>query len=110
MFVINGNTVKLTRGNTFEATVGMVDRDTGEEYTPEAGDVITFGMKKNADDESCIIEKTIPNDTLELILAPEDTESLPVGHYVYDLKLTYADGTVDTFVNNATFILAQNVV
>lgn len=110
MFVINGNRVTLTRGNTFEAVVGMTNRETGEAYVPQEGDVVRFGMKKNAKDKTCVIEKVIPNDTLALYIAPSETQGLPVGNYVYDLELTYADGNVDTFVNEAPFILAQDVI
>lgn len=110
MFVINGNRITLTKGDSFYATVAMTDKTTGETYTPQEGDVVRFGVKKNVNEETCIIEKVIPNDTLELYLAPNDTESLATGSYVYDVELTYADGNKDTFINKATFILADEVI
>ena len=110
MYKIEGNKITLTRGDSFYTTVGMKNRDTGEAYTPQEGDVIRFGMKKNVRDVNCVIEKVIPNDTLLLYLEPDDTHTLSVGNYVYDIELTYASGDKDTFINKEPFILVDEVV
>lgn len=51
----------------------------------------------------------IPTSTMILHLDPEDTKDLGFGEYVYDVELTFANGDVDTFINNAKFILAPEV-
>ena len=109
MYKINGNRITLTKGDSFYATVGMTDTE-GHAYTPQEGDVIRFGVKKSVADKECVIEKVVPNDTLEIYLAPDDTQHLPTGSYVYDVELTYADGNKDTFINKAQFILADEVI
>lgn len=110
MYKINGNSITLTRGDSFYTTVTMKNKETGESYTPQEGDVIRFGLKQNIKDTSCLIEKTIPNDTLMLHLEPGDTANLPFGKYVYDMELTFANGDVDTFINNESFVLAPEVI
>ena len=42
MYKIDGNTIKLTRGDSFYTLVTMKRKDTGAEYTPQDGDVDTF--------------------------------------------------------------------
>ena len=53
--------------------------------------------------------KDIPIDTLTLTLLPEDTKDLSFGKYVYDIQLTKADGTVDTFITKATIKITEEV-
>lgn len=110
MFRINGTTITLTQGDSFYAVVSLTEMSTGHAYTPQEGDVIKFGLKKSITDAECVIEKTIPNGTLLLYLAPSDTKELPLGNYVYDIELTTAGGDVDTFINKATFVLVAEVL
>ena len=70
----------------------------GETYIPEQGDSLRFAMKKNYTEGEPLIYKVIPTDTLILHLDPEDTKPFPFGDYVYDIEITFADGTVDTFI------------
>lgn len=106
---ITGKRIVLTRGDTLKATVTMLRPD-GTEYTPEAGDSIRFAMKKSFSDETVLVEKSIPNDTLLLKLDPEDTKNLEFGSYVYDVQLTYANGDVDTFIDRASIELTEEVI
>ena len=115
-YSINGTTIKLTRGDTFYAQIGMKTA-AGQDYTPEQGDKIRFALKSkrmkpgNTDyiERAPLILKTIPNDTCVLHLEPNDTKSLPFGEYDYDIELTYANGNVDTFIHDATLELTKEV-
>ena len=106
MYSIIGTTIKLTRGDSFYCTIAL--QKNGETYTPAEGDTIRFVMKQNICGEA-LIEKAIPMDTLVLYIAPEDTAELKFGRYVYDLEMTYANGDVDTFINNANFHVMPEV-
>ena len=110
MYKVDGNSIKLTRGDSFYTLVTMKRKDTGEEYIPQEGDVIRFGLKKSAEQTTCLIEKIIPNDTLILYLEPNDTKSFSFGKYVYDIEITFANGDVDTFINNADFNIVTEVI
>lgn len=105
---ILGNNITLTRGDTFKANVDLFNRD-GTAYTPEQGDAIRFALKKDYGDAEPILNISIPNDTRLLHIEPNDTKTLPFGNYVYDIEITKADGTVDTFIAEAVFNIAPEV-
>ena len=115
MVRISGTTITMTRGDTLCVDIEMMLGD--EPYTPSAGDVIRFAMKtpamtsgrKEFVEREPLILKTIPNETCQLVLNPEDTKPFDFGQYVYDIEITMEDGTVDTFISESTIILAPEV-
>lgn len=109
MLSINGTTIRLTRGDTLQVAIMMKDAE-GNTYTPVQGDVIRFALKKRYDDIRPLIYKIIDNNDLMLVLEPSDTKGLQFGEYVYDIEITFNDGTVDTFIDEATFILSKEVM
>ena len=106
----------MTRGDTLVADVVIKDAD-GTTVTPNVGDVIKFAVKNttmkdgggNYKDDEPIIEKTVPLDTMQLVLAPEDTKPLKFGTYVYDMSITDTDGGVATFITTSDFVLTPEV-
>jgi len=109
MVSVEGTTIRLTRGDTLKVSVSLKDQS-GKAYTPMVGDVIRFAMKKRYDDPEPLIYKVIDNEMLMLVLEPSDTKDLAFGEYVYDMEITFDDGTVDTFINEACFIIAKEVM
>ena len=105
--VINSN-ITLTRGDTFRANLVLTDC-AGDPYVPDEGDVIRFAMKEDYKDKVAIVSKIIPNDTMILQLNPEDTKSIRPGKYVYDIRIIFANGDVDTFINRALFTIVDEV-
>lgn len=112
---ITGKEIQLTRGDSFFAQISIKKDE--EEYIPQTGDYIRFALKRSkllsdkSDyiDREPLILKEIPIDTMLLELEPEDTKGLPFGTYVYDIEITFEDGTVDTFITEAKFILTKEV-
>lgn len=102
----------MTKGDTCILSVGIVDTD-GNTYEPQEGDTIRFALKKSYNDARPLILKDIPIDTMELRLEPSDTKSLDAGSvkgkYVYDIELTKEDGTVDTFIARAEWLILEEV-
>lgn len=102
---ITDNTIVMTRGDTLRALIGIIMD--GEPYTPQEGDVVRFAVKHqqlNPEkteyvDPNPLINKTVPNETMVLELVPSDTKLLGFGRYDYDVQITFADGTVDTFIS-----------
>ena len=105
----------MTRGDTLAVQVGIMQGS--EPYTPQEGDSVRFALKSpkmngkrtEYSDPEPLLQKNIPTDTLLLTLDPEDTKPLGFGSYVYDIQLTYADGSVDTFITEATLTLTPEV-
>ena len=91
--------IEATKGDTIIMPFVVVDNDKAI-YQVQADDVINFGMKKNLSDAECIIEKTIDNTTLTLVLEHDDTKGLEVGGYYYDIQITKAaNNEVHTFMS-----------
>ena len=114
MFKVKGNEITLVRGDTLLLQVNIKEGDSY--YTPQEGDVIRFALKRaimkkdQTDylDEKPLVITTIPNDTLQLRLNPQDTAKLPFGKYHYDIEIKMSDGFVDTFLSG-TFNLKPEV-
>lgn len=115
MIKVSGTQIQMTRGDTLRVRVNITLD--GEAYTPEEGDSIAFYLKHSAfnimrtdyKDPEPLVTKAVPISTMVLTLDPEDTKPLDFGDYVYDLELTFANGTVDTFINNASLTLEPEV-
>lgn len=115
-YTVKKNAISLTRGDTFIGKVDLYDND-GEPYTPASEDVIRFALKHDKMDSgktsyvdtNPVLTKVIPNDTLVLRIDSADTKQLPFGAYVYDIQITFEDGTVDTFITTAPFQLTPEV-
>lgn len=106
---ISGTTIKMTRGDTLRILLTLKD-ESDNEYIPAEGDRIRFAMKRNYNDDTPIVVKEIPNNTLELVLNPGDTKNLTQpSSYVYDIEITYANGDVDTFIDKAKLMLTEEV-
>lgn len=99
-YSVSGTMITLTRGDTFSALITITDLN---------GDRIRFAMKNDYNDETPLLIKEIPIDTMILTLNPEDTKHLPFGKYVYDIELTKATGEVDTFITKAILKLTEEV-
>jgi hypothetical protein len=110
MVSIRGTTITVTKGDTLEAIVELLLED-GTPYQPQEGDEIRFALKQRYEDRVPLLLKPIPNDTLRLRLEAEDTKRLRAGWvpYVYDMQITFADGSVDTFIDRAKFIVTDEV-
>lgn len=102
------NVITLTRGDTARIQVNITDA-TGQPYVPQDGDVIRFALKKRYADDTPLINITIPNDTLLLEISPSDTKPLRFGTYKYDIQITMANGTVDTFIDRGQFVITEEV-
>lgn len=107
-FKVRKNTIYLTRGDTFKAHLTISNPD-GTEYTPSEGDYIRFALKRDIEDEECLILKNIPNDTMILTIEPDETKGLEFGSYVYDIQITKENGDVDTFITASKLKLTAEV-
>ena len=110
---IRKNTITMTRGDTLRVKV-IINASDAEgnviEYTPVEGDQIRFALKEKYSDEYPLIIKDIPWNTMVLHLLPEDTKKLKhPSEYVYDIQITFTDGTVNTFIDRAKLRITEEV-
>ena len=109
-YKIAGKSITMTRGDTMIVQLEMIYTD-GSSYVPDPGDRIRFAMDRDYDTDGTepLVWKDIDPTDLVLKLDPEDTKKLEYGTYYYDLELTKADGTVDTFLAKGKLKLTEEV-
>lgn len=104
---ISNKTITMTRGDTLRLKINISD-SLGNPYTPTDGDSIRFAVKNSYSDATPLILKQIPIDTLLLQLDPSDTKTIKQpSDLVYDIQITMADGTVDTFLSGTLRITEE---
>lgn len=118
MFIINGNKITLTRGDTAKITVSFTDEG-GDPYD-FSDDVVKFGVKRSAYDTECVLEKTIDSATGKFELTPADTKDMEYGDYLYDIEIQHTiegeteedEDTVEVYtpIAAAKFTLTYNVL
>lgn len=107
MFKINEKTNKiyLTKGDNAQLLVKVFD-NTGRERETFDDDTITLTVRKTADSQVAL-SKTANKGVIELV--PDDTNSLSVGTYIYDIQLTTFGGKIYTIVPVANFEIGQEI-
>lgn len=112
MVKVAGTTITMVKGDTAIIYISIADTD-GNEYVPEQGDFIRFAAKRRYDDLQPCMYIEIPTETMTLVIEPDDTKDLEAGLgdviYRYDVELSKADGSVDTFIAQGSLILLEEV-
>lgn len=93
MFSIDGNTIKLTRGDSATFNIEITTED-GKAYELSGKDKIEFTLKNSVIEDRIIIQKQGPT----VNITHEDTKNLPFGSYVYDVQITFENGNRDTII------------
>lgn len=112
MVKVAGTTITMIKGDTAIIYLSITDMY-GNEYVPEEGDFIRFAAKRRYSDEQPCMYIEIPIETMTLVIEPDDTKDLEAGLgdviYRYDIELSKADGSVDTFIAHGSLILLEEV-
>jgi len=114
---VRGPLIRRFRGDTYAETLTVID-SVGDPIDL-TGASAAFTVRFHTYDETPVITKSSGEPTEMLVAHPtvgditvlfdaEDTASLEPGAYVYDLEVTYVDGTVQTVAEDA-FILDPDV-
>lgn len=113
MITIDANkNITMTRGDTFHGKLTLKKDNVA--YTPLEGDVVRFALANKYKSENgyrLILTKTITFDGSlgTWTINANETAELKYGSYVYDIQMTYADGTVETFADQKKFVLTKEV-
>lgn len=102
-YSIKGKRITLTRGDTFPCEVKAYNPD-GSEYEMQAGDSMRFMLSEQAGGPT-ILTKQVVDGSFQL--DPADTDQLDFGTYFFDVQMTFASGTVDTFICEGQLTLAD---
>lgn len=102
-YSIKGKRITLTRGDTFPCAVSILNPD-GTPYEMQSGDAVRFMLSEQAGGPT-ILSKTLVGGAFQL--DPADTNGLDFGTYFFDVQMTFADGTVDTFIAEGQLTLTD---
>ena len=110
MTKVQGKNIWLTQGDTLELNVALRTK-AGHDSTLGENDTIRFALKKSYQDAEPIIRKEIPKETMRLRLEAEETKALQASDvpYVFDVQVTYWDGTVDTVIDKGMLYITEEV-
>ena len=108
MLYIEGNKIKLTRGDTAFLSVPIKNNVTGEDYQIEEGCFLEFSVKKYTSDDKPLFQKKITGGNT-FVIFPDDTKGLKFGTYKYDVQLTTAEGYVFTVIESSLFEVMEEV-
>lgn len=104
------NTIEMVRGDSESFKVWI--EDVNGVVPLVTGDTVYMTIKKSAE----LIEKefqavvtSFTGGIAEINIAPANTKSMNVGRYVYDVQVSFADGTVKTIVQESPFVLKREV-
>lgn len=110
MLSINGNVLKLTKGNSCIIDITPIDEETKQPYILQDGDKVLFTVKDRI--FQTVFQKALTNEdydeddtSLNLVINPEDTISMRVGEHDYDCLLLTDDGQAITFISSKFIIL-----
>lgn len=108
MLKIDGTNITLTRGDTLVLTVGM--KKNGQPYVLQEGDKVRFAVSigHKGDAGYKLIQAVDVDSEMNVTMSSADTEKLTKPMYCFDVELTYADGTVDTFISGNLFMVGES--
>lgn len=96
---------EFTRGDTKPLLKFKLKDKNGEDLELSSTDKLYFTVKKDANSNTVIIQKTIDNGItisddgyIHVRLESDDTAELPYGQYGYDIELKTAEGIVKTLL------------
>lgn len=105
MLYVEGNTIRLTRGDTAYIHIPLTTNDGTYEMLPE--DTLTFSVKKSTRETDYLFQKIITGSDI-FHIEPTDTAGLAFGKYIYDVQLNTKDNDVYTVIPPSKFeVLAE---
>lgn len=114
--VNNDKTISLSmvRGDTEAFSIDLTKKDGSNivDLPFQSGDTVYFTVKKSTRHTEFLLQKIItdfPEGIAFIPINPKDTKFLTYGTYVYDIQVTFADGTVKTIIQKSPFSLLEEV-
>ena len=111
MLYVEGNTVRLTRGDTAFLEIPIkakLEDGTETPYVMAATDQLTLSIKRTIKDATPCVQKVLVG-TNTFHICPEDTVDCEFAKYLYDVQLKTAEGDVYTVIEPSTFEMLREV-
>lgn len=109
MLKINGNSIKLTRGDTAYLEITIYTPD-GKVYELQKNDKLEFCVREfPKKQQNCppLLDKVFEDRTIKI--NPNDTNFLKYGRYFWDVSLIFANGDINTVCSgDITFVYEYN--
>ena len=102
MIKLEGNNIRITRGDSFTINLSIFEEDGETPYTPSLSDIIYFTVKPDVNNVYSVIKKTFSNGSI--VMEKSDTINLNFGEYFYDIRLE-SSSNIDTILDQGTFII-----
>ena len=108
--------ISLIRGDTLPLSIDSIAiQGTEEKYILAKSDVIYMDIKRHDYDKDAVVTKTLTAEDydsegkLNFIILPSDTENLPCGEYVYDVRLYQDEDNIYTIIPYSKFTILKNI-
>lgn len=102
MLSIRGSDIYIPKGDSGKLVIELVDKDAGLRILlEEEGTEVFFTVKNSVASSDPCLEKRISNfeaGKAEINISPADTSRMKVRDYVYDIRIKWNTGLVDTLV------------
>lgn len=118
MLKISKNKISITRGDSAYIEIGITKENEGieETYVLNEGDDVRLQVRTMANTGDLLIDASLDNgkiyvdgDTLMWHIVPDDTKSLAIGKYSYDVEIVTSAGDVYTFIEDSPFVVTNEV-
>lgn len=110
MVNINGNDISINKKNSAVIDINLFNPD-GSNFNPSPDDVVTFSIKRMMSSEMYMMKKEVTPNYLGLCSFSFNADELdiPVGKYLYDVKIYHTDGREETVINPSLFEIVEVV-
>lgn len=108
--------ISLIRGDTLPLSIDSISiQGTEEKYILSDTDIIYMDIKRHDYDKDAVVTKMLTaadydsEGKLNFIILPSDTENLPCGEYVYDVRLYQDKDNIYTIIPYSKFTILKNI-
>ena len=105
--------IRVPKGTTADFGIEIEDESTGEKYNPTSSTKVVFSVKKYKTDSNVLISKILDYDaisnTYSFTILPEDTSSLPLGRYYFDICLSESENFFQQVVSTSIFMITASI-
>lgn len=105
--IYENNKIRLTRGDTMRLSINLTNSE-GDPIVLSDTDSIIFRLKKNAKNESLLIEKQGSPVEMLIELDEADTVDIPFGKYKYEIEVVY-EGDHYTIIEYEDFTIGEEL-